>query len=80
MSEDGPIVADTKPVVCEIEPGTYYWCACGRSQNQPYCDGSHAGTGISPLAFTIDEKKRVALCTCKKTGKSPFCDGTHKDL
>ena len=80
MSDDTPVIADKKPLVFEIEPGTYYWCSCGRSENQPYCDGSHAGTGMSPIAFTVEEKKRVALCLCKHSGKSPFCDGAHKDL
>ena len=80
MSEKVPVVADTKPVVFEIEAGTYYWCACGKSNNQPYCDGSHMGTGMGPMPFTIDEKKRVAMCTCKQTKNSPFCDGSHKDL
>ncbi len=75
-----PKIADTKPIVFEIEPGTYYWCACGRSMNQPYCDGSHAGTTLSPMSFTITEKKKVALCLCKQSNKSPFCDGTHKNL
>ena len=79
MSDD-IVIADKKPLVFDIEPGTYYWCACGRSKKQPYCDGSHAGTGISPLPFKVEEKKRVALCLCKKTGNSPFCDGAHKDL
>jgi CDGSH-type Zn-finger protein len=73
-------IADNKPVVLEIEPGTYYWCSCGQSKNQPYCDGSHSGTGFSPKEFTVAEKKKVALCTCKQTGNSPFCDGKHKGL
>ena len=79
MSEKGK-VADTKPVVTELEAGTYYWCACGESKNQPYCDGSHAGTGFSPQPFTVEEPKRVALCTCKQTANGPFCDGSHKGL
>ena len=74
------IVADTKPVVAEIKEGTYWWCACGRSSNQPYCDGSHAGTDLEPLEFTIDTEKRYALCTCKQTGNPPFCDGAHKTI
>lgn len=78
MSE--PVIADRKPAVFEIEPGTYYWCRCGRSKNQPYCDGSHKETEFTPLQFTIEEKKRVALCQCKRTGKEPYCDGTHSKL
>jgi CDGSH-type Zn-finger protein len=77
---DEPVIADKKPVVTELDAGTYYWCACGLSKNQPYCDGSHAGTSFAPIEFQVDEKKRVALCTCKRTCKSPFCDGAHKNL
>lgn len=75
-----PQVAAKKPAVMEIEPGTYFWCQCGRSLSQPFCDGSHAGTPFQPLEFTIEEKKRVALCQCKQTAKSPFCDGTHSKI
>jgi CDGSH-type Zn-finger protein len=78
MSE--ALIADTKPAVLELEPGTYYWCACGRSKEQPFCDGSHKGTGISPVAFEITEKRQVALCQCKRTATPPYCDGTHKKL
>ena len=60
MSE--PEIADKKPAVLELEPATYHWCACGRSKNQPYCDGSHQGTEFVPQALVIEEKKRVALC------------------
>jgi CDGSH-type Zn-finger protein len=77
---DEPIIASRKPFVGEIEPGEYWWCACGRSQNQPFCDGSHKGTRFSPICLTIQAPQRIALCNCKKTAKTPFCDGAHKDL
>lgn len=73
-------IAARLPVVMELEAGEYYWCACGRSANQPFCDGSHAGTGITPLAFTAQEGKKVALCQCKHTGNPPYCDGSHAKL
>jgi len=75
-----PIVAGRKAVVLELEPGTYAWCRCGRSKNQPYCDGAHQGTEFTPLMFTVTEKKSYALCNCKHTKKSPYCDGAHKML
>ena len=75
-----PKIAGRKPVVLELEPGTYTWCQCGRSRTQPYCDGSHVETEHRPVEFTIEEKKNYALCMCKRTGNAPFCDGTHKTL
>lgn len=73
-------IADRKPKKVVLEPGQHHWCACGRSKNQPFCDGSHVGTGITPLAFTIEDKTEEWLCMCKQTGNAPFCDGTHKTL
>ena len=75
-----PIVADKKPAVLELEAGNKWWCACGRSKNQPWCDGSHKGTGITPLEVTMEKPGRVALCNCKKSAKKPYCDGTHSTL
>lgn len=75
-----PVTADKKPAVIELPAGTYWWCACGLSKKQPYCDGSHKGTGFTPVEFTIDAPKRVALCLCKHTAGKPFCDGSHKKL
>ena len=75
-----PEVPFKMPAVLELEPGTYWWCACGRSKSQPFCDGSHAGTEFTPQEYTIEEKKRVALCQCKHTGNSPLCDGNHRNL
>jgi CDGSH-type Zn-finger protein len=78
---DEPVVAQTAPYAVDVESGkTYYWCACGRSKNQPFCDGSHQGTGLEPRPFTAEESGTVYLCGCKKTGNAPFCDGTHNSL
>ena len=75
-----PQIAGRAPIVTELQPGTYWWCACGRSKTQPFCDGSHEGTGLEPRELVIAEPKRVALCTCKQSSNKPFCDGSHKRL
>ena len=79
MAED-PTIAKKTPAVLELEPGTYYWCRCGKSQDQPYCDGSHEGTSFEPIEIVLEKKKRVALCQCKHTKTPPYCDGSHKHL
>lgn len=67
-----------EPYATEVEQGkTYYWCACGRSKNQPFCDGSHKGTDFEPVAFTAEKTETVYFCGCKKTGNPPMCDGSH---
>jgi CDGSH-type Zn-finger protein len=78
MSE--PVIAQQFPYALELEAGKYWWCACGRSAKQPFCDGSHKDTGITPVAFELEEAKKVWLCGCKHTKDQPFCDGTHKSL
>ena len=73
-------VVARKPMKVDLDKGEFYWCACGKSESQPFCDGSHSGTGISSLPFTVDEKSEGWICLCKQTGSAPFCDGTHKSL
>lgn len=76
-----PVIAQKQAISVDLEAGkTYYWCACGRSANQPFCDNSHKDTGLEPLAFTADESKTAYLCACKRSAGKPFCDGTHKTL
>ncbi len=76
-----PVIADTSPVAVNLEEGEeYYWCSCGRSANQPLCDGSHAGTEFSPEVFIAIEPGEAWLCQCKHTKNPPFCDGSHNSL
>jgi CDGSH-type Zn-finger protein len=78
--ENLPVIVQKSPMVQAMEAGTYYWCACGLSKKQPYCDGSHKGTEFAPVKTTLESDKNVAWCACKKTNNSPFCDGSHKQL
>ncbi len=76
-----PIVADNKPIAVNLNQGEeYYFCACGRSAKQPFCDGSHKGTSITPKAFTAEKDEDAYLCVCKHTGNAPYCDGTHNQF
>lgn len=75
-----PKIAKKEPIVIEVEAGTYWWCTCGESSNQPYCDGSHKGTDFTPRKIEIEEAKKVAWCQCKHTSNPGFCDGTHAKL
>lgn len=77
---EGPKIAAKFPAALTLEPGNYFWCACGKSKNQPYCDGSHQGSTIFPTQFKIDAKKEVFLCQCKQSKNPPYCDGSHQNL
>jgi CDGSH-type Zn-finger protein len=74
-----PIAAGNAPIQVEVEAGkTYWWCACGRSSRQPFCDGSHKGSGIEPLAFRAETSETLWLCVCKRSANAPRCDGSHR--
>ncbi len=75
------VIAQKSPLPVNVEAGMpYFWCACGRSAAQPFCDGSHSGTDITPIKWTAPETKRVFFCGCKQTAGAPLCDGSHNDL
>jgi len=78
---DEALIAQKSPYKVELKAGQrYWWCACGRSKNQPFCDGSHKVTSITPVQFDAAETKEAYLCGCKRTAGQPFCDGTHRKL
>ncbi len=78
---DTPIVAQKSPYAVEVTAGkTYFWCACGRSAKQPFCDGSHKDTSFAPVKYEAHADKKVFFCGCKTSGKSPLCDGSHNAL
>ena len=78
---DTPNIAQKAPFPVEVEAGkSYFWCSCGQSAKQPFCDGSHKGSAFAPLKYDATESKKVYFCGCKHAGKAPLCDGTHKDL
>ena len=75
-----PVVFQKGPIVQKVEPGTYWWCSCGRSASQPFCDGSHKGSEFAPLKTEIPAAKTAAWCACKHSKTKPFCDGSHGRL
>ena len=78
---DAPIPAQKAPYPVEVTAGkTYWWCACGRSSRQPFCDGSHKGTGLEPVQHVAEADGKLWFCGCKATGAAPLCDGSHKGL
>lgn len=81
MSDEQPVIAKPSPYAIEVEGGrNYFWCACGRSNTQPFCDGSHKGTSFSPVKYTAEKTEWVWFCGCKQTGSPPMCNGRHKTL
>ncbi len=76
-----PISAQKAPYGIQVEAGReYWWCACGRSKSQPFCDGSHKGTGLAPMQYTAEKSAEVWFCGCKQTQGRPLCDGSHNRI
>jgi len=75
------VIAQKSPYAVEVEAGKgYWWCACGRSAKQPFCDGSHKGTGLTPVQYKAEKARTVYFCGCKQSSKQPMCDGAHNKL
>ena len=78
---DEPVIAQKAPYAVAVEAGQdYFWCRCGRSAKQPFCDGAHKGSGLTPLKFHAEESKTLYHCGCKHSQTPPLCDGRHKQL
>jgi len=76
-----PVIAQLAPAPVDVEAGkNYFWCSCGKSQSQPFCDGSHKDTGFTPVKYQAKESTTVYFCCCKHSGNGPLCDGSHKKL
>lgn len=81
MSQEQARIAQKGPFAVDVEAGkSYWWCACGKSAKQPFCDGSHKGSSFSPLEYKATETKTAYFCGCKHSGNGPLCDGTHQKL
>ena len=76
-----PEIAGTKPIRVAVEAGkSYWWCACGKSKKQPFCDGSHKGSAFTPVEYKPAQAEEAWFCACKRSAKKPMCDGSHKTL
>ncbi|OIQ46080.1 MAG: glutamate synthase [Roseobacter sp. MedPE-SW] len=81
MSDEIPVIAQKSPYGLEVTEGkSYFWCACGKSQKQPFCDGSHMGSDFAPVKYTAEKTGKVFFCGCKHSEKQPLCDGSHSGL
>ncbi|AHD00196.1 CDGSH iron-sulfur domain-containing protein [Leisingera methylohalidivorans] len=80
-STPAPEIAQKAPFPVEVSEGkTYFWCACGKSSKQPFCDGSHKGTAFAPVKYTAEKDGKLFFCGCKHSGNKPLCDGSHAKL
>ena len=78
---DEPVIAQKSPLAVDVTEGNdYYWCTCGKARVQPFCDGAHRGTSLTPMKYTAKRSETIYFCGCKKTKTSPVCDGSHSSL
>lgn len=80
MDSNKPVVVQKRSLKMVMEPGIYFWCACGRSANQPFCDGSHRGTSFKPQKMVVEEKQLVKWCMCRHSAEGALCDNKHREL
>jgi len=81
MSDLIPVIAERSPINITVEAGRdYWWCACGKSSSQPFCDGSHKGSGFTPMQYKAEADGEVWFCRCKNSAHKPTCDGSHKNV
>jgi len=80
QGNEKPVTAGYRSIKLEMEPGEYWWCACGKSSTQPFCNGSHKGSSFSPVRVVIETRQLVKWCACKHTLTPPFCDHSHRSL
>jgi CDGSH iron-sulfur domain-containing protein 3 len=81
MSDQLPLIAQKGSYKVEVEAGkSYWWCACGRSASQPFCDGSHKGSAFRPIEFKSEQAGVIGFCGCKRSAGAPRCDGTHETV
>jgi CDGSH-type Zn-finger protein len=80
MDSHKPVVVQKRSLKKVMEPGIYFWCACGRSANQPFCDGSHRGTSFKPQKVVVEEKQLVKWCMCRHSAEGALCDNKHREL
>ncbi len=80
MDNDKPVIVQKRSLKLVMEPGTYFWCACGRSANQPFCDGKHKGTIFKPEKVVVEEKQLVKWCMCRHSHEGAICDNKHREL
>jgi len=77
---DKPVIVQKHSLKMDMDAGTYFWCSCGRSKSQPFCDGSHTGTSFRPVKVVLNKPQRVKWCMCRYSKNGPFCDNKHREL